>query len=123
MVLSASPPIYSTVSPLLDQIAEELTQDQNLLRIKKLLLYVCTGTWENDSQRLDRATTRVLLQHLFDLSPSFEQLQQQLNQVVTTLNKSAEYTIVANTVINRFHTVYAEVQQSQTAASQLFINR
>lgn len=119
MVLSAFLPSQSSqVALLLDQIATELAQDQNLMRIKKLLLYVCTGTWENDSQRLHRASLQALLQHLFDTSPSFEELQHQLNQVVATLNKSAEYTIVANTVISRFPAVYAALQQGPTEISQ-----
>ncbi len=122
MVLSVFPLNQSTtVSSLLDQIANELAQDQNLIRIKKLLLYVCTGTWETNSQQLEYVSLRMLLQHLFDLSPNFEQLQHRLNQVVATLNKSAEYTIVANAVISRFSAVYIELQQGQTVtASQAF---
>jgi hypothetical protein len=116
MVLSVPPPVQSkVVSALLDQIAAELSQDQNLVRIKKLLLYVCTGTWENDRQRLTRAPLNALLQHLFEVAPTFEQLQHQLNQVVASLNKSAEYTIVANGVISRLHAVYAKVEQQPTA--------
>lgn len=119
MVLSAFLPSQSSlVAALLNQIATELAQDQNLIRIKKLLLYACTGTWENDPQRLNRASLNALLQHLFDTSPSFEQLQQQLNQVVATLNKSAEYTLVANAVISRFPAVYAAHQQGQTQISE-----
>lgn len=121
MVLSVPPPAHSkVVSSLLDQIAAELSQDQNLIRIKKLLLYVCTGTWENDRQRLARAPLDALLQHLFEVAPTFEQLQHQLNQVVSSLNKSAEYTIVANAVISRFHAVYAKLEQDQPTANQVF---
>lgn len=110
MVLSASPPVHASAIVQLDQIANELSQDQNLIRIKKLLLYVCTGTWENDRQRLDCASLRGLLQQLFEVSRSFEQLQHQLNQAVACLNKSAEYTILANTIISRFHAVYTQPQ-------------
>lgn len=115
MVLSASPLDSSkTVSLLLDEIASDLSQEHYQLRIKKLLLYVCTGTWENDRPQLERTSLQPLLQNLFESCLTLEQLQQQLNQVVATLNKSAEYTIVANTIISRFHAVYAELQQGQT---------
>lgn len=121
MVLSVSSPVQSkVVSSLLDQIAAELSQDQNLIRIKKLLLYICTGTWENDHHRLARAPLNALLQHLFEIAPTFAQLQHQLNQVVASLNKSAEYTIVANVVISRFNAVYANLEQDQPTANQTF---
>lgn len=122
MVFSVSPLDQSTtVSSLLDQTANELAQDQNLTRIKKLLVYVCTGTWENNAQQLESVSLRMLLQQLFDLSTGFEQLQHRINEGVATLNKSAEYTIVANAVISRFSAVYIELHHGQaTTASQAF---
>lgn len=116
MVLSVSTSSQpEAASLLIDQIAHELDRDQHLIRIKKLLLYTCTGTWENDRHRLDRASMTALLQHLFEIAPSFEQLQQQINQCVASLNKSAEYTIVANLLISRCHTVYAQGQHPQSS--------
>jgi hypothetical protein len=112
MVLSASP-VQSATSSLLDQIADELLRDQNLTRIRKLLLYTCTGAWETDPHRLNRVTLRSLVQRLFELCPTFEQLQQRLHQIVASLNKSNEYTLIANTVIARFQVIYGESQQSQ----------
>ncbi|MFM7424362.1 MAG: hypothetical protein ACKO7W_05105 [Elainella sp.] len=121
MVLSASPPDqFRVIASHLDQIAADLTQDYNLLRIKKLLFCVCTGTWETDRQQLERLALRGLLQHLLELAPSFEVLQQRINQVVATLNKSAEYTIVANSVISRLLPLYAELQHRQTASQSLY---
>lgn len=115
MVLSASPPFSPrTVSLLLDQTADELSQNQQVIRIKKLLLYICTATWENDPQHLDRHSLRVLLQCLFESFLSYEQLQNQLNQVAATLNKPAEYTIIANTIASHLQRVYAELQQGQS---------
>ncbi len=121
MVLSASPPDqFRVITSLLDQIAVDLSQDYNLLRIKKLLFCVCTGTWETDRQQLERLSLRGLLQHLLEIAPTFEALQQQINQVVATLNKSAEYTLVANNVIGRLLPVYAELQQRQTTSQSLY---
>jgi hypothetical protein len=121
MVLSASPPDqFRVIALLLDQSAADLSQDYNLLRIKKLLFCVCTGTWETDRQQLERLSLRGLLQHLLEIAPSVEALQQQINQVVATLNKSAEYTLVANSVISRLLPIYAELQQRQTASQSLY---
>jgi hypothetical protein len=101
------------VSSLLDQIAAELTLDPNSTRIKKLLLYVCSGTWESDSDRLKQISLRFLLQQLFEGSPNLEALQQRLNQVVATLNKSAEYTILATAIMSRCAGFYAKLPQGQ----------
>ena len=123
MVLSVSPPSYPrAVTSCLDQIASELDQDPNLLRIKKLLFYVCTETWDTGPQRLERLSLRVLLQHLLEISPTFEDFQQKINHSAATLNKSAEYTILANAVISRFPVVYAELHQGTlvTASQELY---
>jgi len=123
MVLSVSPSPYPrAVTSCLDQIASELDQDPNLLRIKKLLFYVCTETWETDPQRLERLSLRVLLQHLLEISPTFEDFQQKINHSAATLNKSAEYTILANAVISRFPVVYAELHQGTlvTTSQELY---
>jgi hypothetical protein len=118
MVLSASPPLFpKAVTDCLAQIASELCQDAQLLRIKKLLFYVCTENWETDAQHLERLSLEVLLLHLLECSPSFEAFQQKVNQAAATLNKSAEYLIVANTVIGRFAAVYAELHQEELATT------
>ncbi len=117
MVLSASPLLPAAITSRLSQIASELCQDANLLRIKKLLFYVCTENWETDQQRLERLSLSVLLQHLLESSPSFEAFQQKINQAAASLNKSAEYRIVAHAVISRFSAVYAELHQEQVAAT------
>ncbi|MBW4468005.1 MAG: hypothetical protein KME07_21480 [Pegethrix bostrychoides GSE-TBD4-15B] len=117
MVLSASPLLPAAITSRLSQIASELCQDANLLRIKKLLFYVCTENWETDQQRLERLSLSVLLQHLLESSPSFEAFQQKINQAAASLNKSAEYRIVAHAVISRFSVVYAELHQEQVAAT------
>jgi hypothetical protein len=47
MILGAS----SSAEPLtvllpFDEVAQGLAQEQNLIRIKKLLVYICTQVWE-----------------------------------------------------------------------------
>ncbi len=119
MVLSVSPPLFpSAVTSCLDQIAEELCQDPQLARIKKLLFYVCTEIWETDPQRLERLSLRILLLHLLEGCATFERFQQKVNGAAATLNKSAEYALVANGVISRFSAVYAELDQGQATTSQ-----
>lgn len=112
MALSVLPsPHPDAVAFWLDQIAAELGQDSNLPRIKKLLFYVCTKTWETNAQRLERLSLSGLLQQLLTSSPTLEALQQNINQAAATLNKSAEYIILANALVSRFSGLYAELYQ------------
>ena len=114
MILSAKPPILSIAaspllkSPLLNEVLHELAQDQNLLRIKKLLLFACTHTWENNPQRLEQADLQELLQRLMAIAPTLEQLQSQLHSIAKSLNKSAEYSLVANAIINHINRLYLD---------------
>jgi adenylate cyclase len=96
---------------LLDEVAQDLVQDQNSPRIKKLLVYACTHTWESDQKRLDQIKLQDLLLNLLAKDGTLELLQAHLNCVVGTLNKSAEYALVANTIIHRISKLYPEVEQ------------
>ena len=71
MILSvkpSTPPIAA--SPLLNEVLQAFAQDQNLSRIKKLLLFACTHIWENNPQRLEQADLPDLLQQLMAIAPN-----------------------------------------------------
>jgi hypothetical protein len=109
MILSvkpSTPPIAA--SPLLNEVLQAFAQDQNLPRIKKLLLFACTHIWENNPQRLEQADLPDLLEQLMAIAPTLEQLQSQLHSIAKSLNKSAEYSLVANTIINHINRLYLE---------------
>jgi hypothetical protein len=94
----------------LDAVLQELAQDQNLTRIKKLLVYACTDIWESNQARLDEFDLRNLVESLLDTAPTVEQLRLFLNGVVKTLNKQAEYTLVANAIINALRKAYPDYE-------------
>lgn len=96
-----------TVS-ILDSVTQELAQSQNFLRIKKLLIYACSNTWENDPNRLSQYQLAALIKALLKIAPTPEQLKIHLASVVRTLNKQAEYTLVANAIANQCCRLYAE---------------
>ncbi len=119
MILSAKPPILPiAASPLLNDVLQEFAQDQNLPRIKKLLLFACTHIWENNSQRLEQADLRDLLQRLMAIAPTLEQLQSQLHSIAKSLNKSAEYSLVANAIINHISRLYLEQSTHRVGTRQ-----
>jgi hypothetical protein len=96
-----------TVS-ILDSVTQELAQSQSFLRIKKLLIYACNNVWENDPDRLSQYQLSALVKSLLEIAPTPEQLKIHLARVVKTLNKQAEYTLVANAIANQCHRLYAE---------------
>lgn len=99
-----------------DEVTQSLTQHQNLARIKKLLVYACSNTWENDPHQLSEYQLSDLLQKLLENAPTLEQLKLQLARMVKTLNKPAEYTLIANAIVNQMQRLYVD-QPSQTAAN------
>lgn len=107
MILSATPYVSPAATPLLlEQVTQALAQDQNLFRIKKLLLFACTQVWENDLQRLEQSDLQELLQQLLTIAPTREQLQIRLCTVTRSLNKPAEYSRIANGIVSQLNQLY-----------------
>jgi hypothetical protein len=94
----------------LHEVIQELAQDQNLTRIKKLLVYACTDIWESNQARLDEFDLQTLVQDLLEVAPTLEQLKLYLNGVVKTLNKQAEYVLVANAITNALRKTYPDYE-------------
>jgi class 3 adenylate cyclase len=103
------------IDPAYQQVAQELEQTGNLLRIKKLIFYVCKKRWENDQNRLNETYLAGLVAELHQLAPTLEHLNRLLNEFVQTLSKQAEYTLVANVLIGKLQKLYIgnEVAQAQ----------
>jgi hypothetical protein len=94
--------------PVLDEVTQDLLQDQNLFRIKKLMIYACHSVWEVEPQRVDQYALPLLIQTLVQRAPAFDDLKAHLAELVKTLNKPAEYTLVANAIVNRLRKFYPE---------------
>jgi class 3 adenylate cyclase len=116
---SSSPPVSpSTLSPLpalplpspepsvYNEIASNLEKEPNLIRIKKLMQYVCRRRWENDPESLTRVETSTLVQELHQLARTPEQLETALYSVVRSLSKAEEYTPIAQAIAARLSRLY-----------------
>jgi hypothetical protein len=109
MVLSATSIVQPiAASSAFQEVTQDLAQDPNCLRIKKLLLFACTQAWENNAQRLEQLDLQDLLRSLLAIAPTLEKLQTCLYSIANSLNKSAEYTLVANAIVNRVSPLYLE---------------
>ncbi|MBW4656471.1 MAG: hypothetical protein KME20_26010 [Kaiparowitsia implicata GSE-PSE-MK54-09C] len=98
-----------------EDIVYEFEQDQSL-RIKKLLVYACKNIWESDSYRLDYFDVSSLVRELMQLAPTAEHLEERLNQAVASLSKAAEYRLVAQAILAQVSLLYPTVAARTDAA-------
>jgi len=125
MILGTSSQTKQSISsPWLDEVVQDLVQEPDLIRIKKLLIYTCTQTWESDLDRIHTVDLHRLLQTLLTIAPTPEQVQFVLHKVANSLNKAADYLLVANAVIvlierRYFDTANASGTNADSANSQI----
>lgn len=81
-------------------------------RIKKLLFCTVRQVWPTDGLALESLSLETLLGELQQHYPTLLQVETELTAVVSTLNKPAEYTLIANLVLSQIHPLY---QSSETA--------
>lgn len=91
-------------------IAQSLEPEPDLLRIKKLLLYVCSRQWESDAAKLERLNLENLLQNVHQMTLTVKQLEAALYAVVKTLNKQDEYRSIAQAIITQLGPLYPDYQ-------------
>ena len=106
------------VLSVIDDAVKGLQREPDPARIKKLMVYACTGAWETSPQRLNQASLRQLVEQLWTIAPTLEHLRSHLYKIVGTLNKQAEYTLVANAIIKHFNELYLIEQPQEPASSR-----
>lgn len=93
---------------MLDEIVQELERQENFTRIKKLIFYACKKYWENDLSIINSCNLQDLLQQLKQSNPTIERLRLTLEYLVDTINRKAEYSLVANTILSRVGNLYSD---------------
>ncbi|NET59911.1 MAG: hypothetical protein F6K47_28305 [Symploca sp. SIO2E6] len=97
---------------MLDEIVQELERQENFTRIKKLLFYACKNYWENDLSIINSCNLQDFLRQLRSTNPTIEQLRFTLERLVETINRKAEYSLVANTILSRVGKLYSNGEGS-----------
>ncbi len=105
------------IASLIDTAIQDLQQDPNCTRIRKLMLYACTNQWESHPDRLANLDLQPLIKNLLELTPTQEQLRSHLYNLVGTLNKSAEYTLVANAIIKHLKALYSQMSPPEETSN------
>ena len=98
-------------------IAHHIEEHPDWVRLKKLLYYICKRQWEGDVQRLHGIPTDALVQELHVLAPRPEQLPPLVDRFVQTLNKRAEYALVANVLLGKLQSLYTPAPAAAVAAA------
>lgn len=96
----------------LDEVVRKLEQNANIARIKKLIYFTCYGSWESDTQIIGSLSVRELVESLLSLNLSIPELRIVLNNIVQKLNKSHEYSKVANAIISEVVKLYPDEEDS-----------
>lgn len=98
----------SFASRAASDVSQALAQDPKAARFRKLLLYACTGLWESDAAQLEAVQFCDLLHTLRSQAPTWREVQNCLVETAHRLNKSAEYTLIAHTLLGLLQPLYPE---------------
>jgi class 3 adenylate cyclase len=101
------------------EIAQRLENSDQGTRIKKLLLWTCRLVWENDRLKLTQLKLEELLPELMQLAPTLEQLKLILDKSANSLNKAAEYTQLAEMILEQVASLYPPSDPSPPAPQQV----
>ncbi|NER80233.1 MAG: adenylate/guanylate cyclase domain-containing protein, partial [Leptolyngbya sp. SIO1D8] len=109
MVVSQPPQETSVQNETsLANIAQELQQNANQHRIKKLIFGTCQGVWENDPVVLSQFDLLSLLDKLCNRYASLPTLEKAFQDMASQLNRKAEYLAVADIVIETLQPIYLQ---------------
>ncbi|MGC9526838.1 MAG: hypothetical protein ACP5D7_14995 [Limnospira sp.] len=92
----------------LDDVVQNLETNDQVLRIKKILICAAHGKWENDSATIQNTSMRDLVQSLYWNTQGLDRLNQILTRILSKINKKAEYTVIVNTVLSQVGRLYIE---------------
>lgn len=91
---------------LLEEVIDSLEQDNNVLRIKRLILFTCHDTWSNDVNEVKALHMRQLVRQLMIMFPDLNMLKQKLNSNVKQLSKQSDYLLAADNIIDSIGFLY-----------------
>ena len=95
-------------------IARQLAQDEQATRIYKFLTYVTEGTWLGDISSPNEAMISRVLSQLLEQFPDLSLLRSHLHVSVNTLSKPAEYSQIADTILETIFLVRGDSEDPTT---------
>lgn len=95
----------------LGHVVQTLEQDGQHERIKKLLIYTCYDTWEDDPAVLQSITMRELVQTALSQSPTFIDLELLLEELVDSVTKPVVYAKIGDLILEALEPLYGESEE------------
>jgi hypothetical protein len=105
-------------APTIASVSAQLEQSPHYLRIKKLLIFTCTGTWETHPDRLAAIDMRDLVAQTLEVRPTMRELRPTLENLVRSLNKPVEYLPVAETILRSIAVLYPDEDPTEWFRTQ-----
>ncbi len=105
-------------APTIASVSAQLEQSPHYLRIKKLLIFTCTGTWETHPDRLAAIDVRDLVAQTLEVRPTMRELRPTLENLVRSLNKPVEYLPVAETILRSIAVLYPDEDPTEWFRTQ-----
>lgn len=105
-------------APTIASVSAQLEQSPHYLRIKKLLIFTCTGTWETNPDRLAAIDLRDLVAQTLEVRPTMRELRPTLENLVRSLNKPVEYLPVAETILRSIAVLYPDEDPTEWFRTQ-----
>lgn len=93
-------------------IVQNLESYEDTMRIRKMLYCIRHNEWQNDPAVLLRIDLEELIQETYNLYPSLDELSIALYDIVDSLNRKAEYSLIANIIISQLGQLYQVENES-----------
>lgn len=88
-------------------VAQQISQQPDALRLRKLIYCLTQNTWENDVTLLEQLDLSLLIQEMVQTAPQSQDLRYHLGRIVKRLNRRREYTRMANQLMQLFQPIYS----------------
>jgi len=107
------------MSQLLVQDLEQEDEEESI-KVKKLLIAACRNYWENDHETLASIPTQELITELYQFHSSLSEISCHLYNIVNRLSKREKYYPVAKTLIWKMSKLYNEqIEPSKATLTSL----
>jgi adenylate cyclase len=103
---------------LFDEVVANLEQSEDLLRIKRLILFACLNKWETSTEKLDKFGLKGLIAELIEITQTTERLKELLASIVQGTNKPDLYAQIADSIISEVGWLYGAYQTESASQSQ-----
>ncbi|MEM9149033.1 MAG: adenylate/guanylate cyclase domain-containing protein [Cyanobacteria bacterium P01_F01_bin.3] len=94
-------------------IAGRLEQTADPIRTKKMLYCLCYDSWENDNHHIEKMSTILLVEGVYNRITSIQELRERLKIILQRLNRKAKYAPIANAIFKECQVLYPDVSNPE----------